>query len=222
MKRLSTPIKVTACIVLLIAMAVLLAPQISRFMGILAASETSTSSAVTEKAAETGLDVPFLADLASADSYGYIGLKSVSGQDGSYSMEFACAVSGKDFVLKTQSFDHEYRQIYQNGRYLFVDDTAKTIQEDLLKYDFLDANLIGAIDGKIIRRSGEIIDGNPANRVEIYKDGTVYAYYFNQKGVLIRFYYIYEGNEVRLDLEKITLGGSCCASFDIPSAYRVN
>lgn len=222
MKRLSTPAIIAVSAVLLVAMTVLLAPVISRLMGTLAASKAAASSGSADTDAETGLDVPFLAELSKADYYGFNAYKSVSGQDGTYRMEVACTVEGDDFVVKTTQYDHEYRQLYQDGHYLLVDDTAKTIQEDLLKFDFLDENLIGAIDGKIIRRSGELIDGNQVERVEIYKDGNVYAYYLNQKGVLVRFYYIYEGNEVTLDLEKFLIGGSCCASFDIPSTYRIN
>ena len=220
MKRLSTPVKIAVCAVLLVAMTVFLAPNISRVMGTLAASK-SAASGNADTNAETGLSIPFLADLAASDYYGFFGYKSVSGQDGSYRMEVACTVDGDDFVIRTVQYDHEYRQIYQDGHYLLVDDTAKTVQEDLLKFDFLDENLIGAIDGKIVRRSGELIDGNQVERIEIYKDGTVYAYYINQKGVLVRFYYLYEGNEVTLDLEKFLIGGSCCASFDIPTAYRI-
>lgn len=222
MKRLSTPVKIAACAILLVAMTILLAPILSRVMGALAASHSAASSDSEDTSIETGLDIPFLSDLSTADYYEFSGSKSVSGQDGSYRMEVACTVSEDDYVVQTQQYDHEYRQIYQDGQYLLVDDTAQTIQQDLLKFDFLDENLIGAIDGKIIRRSGEIIDGNQVDRVEIYKDGTVYAYYFNQKGVLVRFYYIYEGNEVTLDLEKFMIGGSQSVSFDIPSTYRIN
>ena len=222
MKRLSTPVKMAVCAILLVAMTILLAPALSRIMDTLAASRSAASSGSEDTSIETGLAIPFLSDLSTADYYGFSGYRSVSGQGGSYRMEVACTVDGDDFVIQTQQYDHEYRQIYQDGQYLLVDDTTKTIQEDLLKFDFLDKNLMGAIDGKIIRRSGEIIDGNQVDLVEIYKDGTVYAYYFNQKGVLVRFYYIYEGNEVTLDLEKFIIGGSCCASFDIPSTYRIN
>ncbi len=221
MKRLSTPVKIAFFAVLLVTMVIFLAPVISRVMGTLAASKSAASSGSAKTSAESGLAVPFLAELAKAEHYGFIGYKSVSGQDGSYRMEVACAVEGEDFVVKTTQNDHEYRQLYQDGHYLLVDDTSKTVQEDLLKYDFLDENLFGAIDGRIIRRSGEIIDGNPVERVEIYKDGNVYAYYLNQKGVLIRFYYIYEGNEVTLDLEKFVTDGSTGVSFDIPSTYRI-
>ena len=221
MKRLSTPVKIAACAIVLVAMAVLLAPLISRVMGTLAASNAAASG-TSDKTAETGQSIPFLADLAASDYYGFSGYKSVSGQDGSYRMKVGCTVDGDDFVISTEQSDHHYRQIYQDGRYLLVDDTTKTVQEDLLKFDLLDKNLVSAIDGKIIRRSGELIDGSQVERIEIYKDGTVYAYYINQKGVLVRFYYIYEGNEVTLDLEKFLIGSSGGASFDIPAAYRIN
>ncbi len=220
MKNLSTPVKIAACAVLLIVMMVLLAPVISRAMGTLAASKGVAVSAANESA-ETGKSIPFLADLAASNYYGFFAYKTVNGQDGSYRMEVACTADDGDYVMKTVQYDHEYRQIYQDGQYLLVDDTAQTVQEDILRFDFLDSNLIGAIDGKIIRRSGELLDGNQVERIELYKDGTVYAYYINQKGVLVRFFYIYDGNEVTMDFERFLIGGSCCATFDIPPTYRI-
>lgn len=219
MSRLSTGLKVAICAILLIALTALLAPAITNMMSAYAAAAASGNS--TDNSGETGLDIPFLAQLASTDYYGLYGTKTVSGQSGSYGMTFALTVRGDDFALKTDRQDHSYRQLYMDGQYILVDDTAETIQKDVLEFDFPDKNLIESIDGKVLRSAGEIINGTQVTRVEIYKDGTVYAYYFNKQGILIRFYYIYEGNEVTLDFEKALIGDSCCATFDMPSTYTV-
>jgi len=216
MKRLTTPVKAVALAILFLMMAVLLAPVIAQAM---ASQAAGNASAPSEQAGETGMDVPFLSSLVSTNLYGFYGIKSVSGQEGSYGMEYACTVQGDNFVVKTSSNKHDYRQMYIDGEYQLVDDTAKTIQKGVLKFDYIDSNLTSAISGKVIRSSGDIIDGNQVTRVEIYKDGTVFAYFLNQQGVLVRFYYIYDGNEISLDLERIMVGGACCASFDIPSTY---
>jgi hypothetical protein len=216
MKRFSTAFKVAVCAVLIVALAVFLAPAIAQLMATRAADAGASMPAET---GETGMDIPFLAQLASASYYGLYGTKTVTGQEGSYRLEYACTVQGQDFVIKTTNNRHEYRQMYVNGRFKLVDDTDQTVQDDICKFDYLDNNLTSAISGKIIRTSGDIIDGNQVTRVEIYKDGIVFAYYLNQQGVLIRFYYIYDGNEVTLNLDRLMVGGSCCASFDIPSTY---
>ena len=216
-KRLSTRAKVIACAVLFVAMAVLLAPVIAQAM----AAQAAGGAAMPADAAETGMSFPFLSELATSTDYGYDGSKTVSGQQGAYGIEYACTVQNGNFVIQTENDKHEYRQMYVNGEFTLVDDTAKTIQKGVCKFDYLDENLISAISGRIIRTSEDILDGSRVTRVEIYKNGTVFAYYLNQQGALVRFYYIYDGNEVTLTLDRITANGSGGASFDIPSNYSV-
>jgi hypothetical protein len=216
-KHLSTRAKVTVCVVLFAAMAVLLAPVIAQAM----AAQAAAGVAAPTEAAETGMSIPFLSKLATSGYYGYYGSKTVSGQQNSYGIEFACTVQNGNFVIQTESDNREYRQLYVDGEFSLVDDTQKTVQNGVCKFDYLDDNLISAISGRIIRTSEDILDGSRVTRVEIYKDGTVFAYYLNQQGVLVRFYYIYDGNEVTLTLDSIAANGSGGASFDIPSGYSV-
>jgi hypothetical protein len=216
-KPLSMRAKVTACAVLFVVMAVLLAPVIAQAM----AAQAAGSAAAPTDAVETGMSIPFLKELASSAAYSYSGSKTVSGQQGSYDIDYACKVENDNFVIKTESDKHEYRQLYVNGEFTLVDDTQRTVQKGVCKFDYLDNNLISAISGRIIRTSDDILDGSRVTRVEIYKDSAVFAYYLNQQGALVRFYYIYDGNEVTLTLDSIAANGSGGASFDIPSGYSV-
>jgi hypothetical protein len=216
-KRLSTRTKAVACAVLFIVMAVLLAPLIAQSMAAMAAK----SAAAPAETAETGMSIPCLKELAAATSYAYDGSKTVSGLKGEHSTEFVCAVQNGNFVVQTEINQHKYRQLYIGGSYTLVDDTLKSVQQGVCKYDYIDDNLISAVSGRVIRSAADIVDGIQVTRVEIYKDGVVYAYYLNQQGVLVRFYYIYDGNEVTLNLNQITLGGTSGVSFDVPSGYSV-
>jgi len=215
-KYLSTRTQVILCAVLFIVMAALLAPLIAQAM-----AATAATDAATPAAAETGMSIPFLRELATASRYSYDGIKTVSGLQGEHSTEFACAVQDDNFVVQTEVNQHKYRQLYVDGTYTLVDDTLKTVQPGVCKYDYMDGSLISAVSGRVIRTAADIIDGVNVTRVEIYKDGIVYAYYLNPQGVLVRFYYIYDGNEVTLDISQIRLGSSDGVSFDAPSGYSV-
>ncbi|MGI5919805.1 MAG: hypothetical protein ACOX8N_09195 [Christensenellales bacterium] len=216
-KRLSTRTQILLCAVLFIAMAALLSPVIAQAM----AKRAAAGAAAQAIAAETGMIVPFLRELATASRYSYDAVKTVSGMQGEHSTEFSCAVQDDNFVVQTEVNQHRYRQLYVDGSYTLVDDTLKTVQPGVCKYDYMDGSLISAISGRVIRTAADIIDGINVTRVEIYKDGFVYAYYLNPQGVLVRFYYIYDGNEVTLDISQITLGSSDGVSFDVPSGYSV-
>jgi len=216
-KRLSTRAQILLCAVLFIAMAALLSPVIAQAM----AKRAAAGAAAPAAPAETGMSVPFLKELATASRYSYEGVKTVSGMQGEHSTEFACAVQGDDFVVQTEVSQHKYRQLYVDGSYTLVDDTLKTVQPGVCKYDYMDGSLISAISGRIIRTAADIIDGVHVTRVEIYKDGVVYAYYLNPQGVLVRFYYIYDGNEVTLNISQVTPGSADAVSFNIPSGYSV-
>jgi len=216
-KRLSTRTQVIVCAVLFVVMAVLVAPFIAQAM----AKMASADAAAPSEPVETGMSIPFLKELATAAGYAYEGSRTVSGMQGVHSTEYACAVQGDNFVVKIEVNQHEYRQLYTDGNYTLVDDTLKIVQPGVCKYDYIDDKLISAISGRLIRVADDIIDGVQATRVEVYYDGTVYAYYLNQQGVLIRFYYIYDGNEVTLNLSQITPGNTGGVSFDIPSGYSV-
>lgn len=216
-KRLSTRMQVILCAVLFIVMAALLAPLIAQAM----AARAATGAAAPAAAAETGMNIPFLKELATAPRYSYDGIKTVTGLQGEHSTEFACAIKGNDFVVQTEVNQHKYRQLYVDGTYTLVDDTLKTVQPGVCKYDYMDDSLISAVSGRVIRTAADIIDGVNVTRVEIYKDGIVYAYYLNPQGVLVRFYYIYDGNVVTLNISQITLGSADGVSFDVPSGYSV-
>jgi len=216
-KRLSTRTQIIICAVLFIVMAALFAPAIAQAM----AARAAAGAAAPAASAETGMSIPFLKELAAASRYSYDGVKTVYSLQGAHSTEFACAVQDDNFVVQTEVNQHKYRQLYVDGTYTLVDDTLKTVQPGVCKYDYMDGSLISAVSGRVIRTAADIIDGVNVTRVEIYKDGIVYAYYLNPQGVLVRFYYIYDGNEVTLDISQIRLGSSDGVSFDAPSGYSV-
>lgn len=216
-KRLSTRARIILCAVLFVAMAALLSPVIAQAMEAGAAA----GAAAPEVSAESGMSLPFLKELATASRYSYDGVKTVTGMQGEHSTEFSCAVKENDFVVQTEVNQHKYRQLYVDGSYTLVDDTLKTVQRGVCKYDYMDGSLISAISGRVIRTTADIIDGVQVTRVEIYKDGIVYAYYLNPQGVLVRFYYIYDGNEVTLNISQVTPGRTDAVSFNIPSGYSV-
>jgi hypothetical protein len=212
--------QIAASFVLIAALTVIFAPGINHWMSA-RASKTGAVSDAEASPGDTGLSIPFLASLDTAAKFGFSGTKTITGQAGSYALSFACAVDGDDYAVQTISEGHTYRQLYVDGQYMLIDDTAKTIRKGILEFAFPDPQLKNAIKGKLIRSTGEIINGTQVTRTDLYFDGTVYAYYFNQKGELIRYYYIYDGNEVTLDFTQFMIGGAGSASFDAPTAYSV-
>ncbi len=207
-------------VVLLAVLTILFAPGISHWMGARASGAAAVSE-VKASPGETGLAIPFLARLDAATKFGFSGTKTVSGQAGSYVLSFSCAIDGEDYAIQTVREGQTYRQLYIDGAYMLVNDTARTIQKGYLEFAYPDPQLKSAIKGKLIRSAGEIINGTQVTRADIYFEGTVYAYYLNQQGELIRYYYIYDGNEVTLDFTQFSIGGAGGASLDIPAAYSV-
>ena len=220
MSRMIKIAQVAASFVLVGALTVIFAPGINHWMSV-QASKTAAVSQTKAAPRDTGLSIPFLARLDSAATFGFSGTKTVSGQAGSYALSFSCAVDGEDYGIQTVSEGQAYRQLFVDGQYLLINDTGRTIRKGILEFAFPDPQLKNAIQGKLIRSTGEIINGTQVIRADLYFDGTVYAYYFNQQGELIRYYYIYDGNEVTLDFTQFMIGGAGSVSLDVPAAYSV-
>ncbi len=161
----------------------------------------------------------FLSGLKAAEKYSIAGVKKVAGGDSPYSMDFSCAVNGADYAVQAVFDGNTFRQLYKGGKYTLVDDTAQKIYEDVLYIDIPASPIREALTGRVIRSRGEILNGNQVSCIELYHDGRVYAFYLNQQGALVRYYYIYESNEVTIDFTKAVAGSASGVSFELPSGY---
>lgn len=163
----------------------------------------------------------FQSDLNASTQYSFCATKRVTGKDADFELYFVCTIRGDDYVIKTVSGNQERRQLYIDGKNTYINDNEKLVYQNVHEIDFPDTHFQEALTGKVINAYGEIIDGYQANCVELYKNGMVYAVYFDQNGELLRFYYIYDGNEVKLDFCGFFFGkNESSASFDVPSLYR--
>jgi hypothetical protein len=162
---------------------------------------------------------PFLAGLKTAGSYSISGTKQITGGGEAYSMDFSCVVNGADYVVRTVMNFHTIRQLYIGGKYSVADDTALKTYANALLIDTPDHYMQQALSGRLIRSHGEILNGNQVTCIEFYKDGRVYSFFLNQQGALVKYYYVFEGSEVTLDITQAGVGTPSSPSFTIPGNY---
>jgi hypothetical protein len=162
----------------------------------------------------------FTSKLESSPEYSYCMVKSVVGQDASFTMNYIYTVNGKDYAMQTIHDEHTYRQLYKEGKYTFIDDTDKIYYPDANNIGVPDVHLKDAMSGKPVGTGSEIVNGYQQDFVRIYKDGTVYVFYFDMLGKLVRFYYVYDSKSVALDFCRFVIGHCPSgASFEIPVTY---
>jgi len=164
----------------------------------------------------------FAAKLESAPEYSYCVVKTVAGRGASYS-KYSFTMSGDDYAVEIERDGDILRQIYKAGKHVFVDDTNKTYYPDSECIGPPDVHFTGALSGKPADAGSEILNGFLRDYVRVYKDGTVYVYYFDSQGEIVRFYYIYDSNSITLDFCRFVFG-RCpeCVSFDIPDTYAMS
>lgn len=162
----------------------------------------------------------FASRLSAASAYSFSGTKIISGQTIPYTEQFSCTVNGGDFAVRETRDGHVFRQLYEGGQYRLIDDTARTVSNGASSISFPDDRLKTALTGKLIRTKGEILGGKQVDCYEIYRDSTVYAFYFDQRGEIVRYYYIYEGNEITIDFDRFAIGDAAQVSFSVPPEYR--
>ena len=213
--------KIIAIVIGLILLAVLvyfIAPIILNALN-KDSGEPAASPVVTETSEEAQLFENFVADLNAAAQYSICATKTVTKQGEESIVEFGCTVRGDDYAVKIVADDQTYRQFYIGGEYTYADDTTEMIYENVQVVDFPDIHLMKATTGKIINTGEAIVDGNQLIYVEIYKEGIVYAFYLNQQGSLVSFYYIYDNNEVTIDFTSFELESDLCTELSIPTTY---
>ncbi len=162
----------------------------------------------------------FAARLGSAGEYSYCVVKTVAGRDASYSIKYSFTASGKDYAAEIERDGRKLRQIYKDGRYVFVDDTNMTYYPGFENIGPPDVHFTEALSGKPAGAGSEIVNGFERDYVRVYMDGTVYVYYFDSQGGIVRFYYVRDSNAITLDFCRFVFG-RCPegVSFDIPGAY---
>ena len=217
MNRWGRSIGVIAAIIVLAVLMFVAAPRIGGWTQAYLIKPSAAMALPKEDTSKAMGD--FLASLKTAEKYSIAGTKKVAGVSSPYSMDFACAVSGADYAVQTVLNGNTLRQIYKGGKYTLLDDTSKKSYKDVLYIDIPDSHIKEALNGRLIRSRGEILNGNQTTCIEFYKDGRVYAFYLNQQGTLVRYYYIYEGSEVTIDFTKAVVGSSSGVSFDLPAGY---
>lgn len=162
----------------------------------------------------------FLSNMASAKQFSFCVVKSVKEQDSISVMDFGCTIRGDDYAVKFVENEQEFRQLYLDGKHTYINDTEKTVYKNFRVIDFPDVHFLEALSGKLIHTDSEIVNGNQVNCVQLYKNGIVYAVYFNQLGELTRFYYIYDSNEIALDFCGFYFDETVeYASLEFPSSY---
>jgi len=220
MDRYGKIIGIVIGFVLLAVLAFYIAPQISTMMNPASALSTSQSSDTDDPDGVKSL-TDFLADMNTTSKHSYCAIKTVSNTDEQSKFYYGCTIRGADYSVKSVEEDRIHRQLFIDGKYIFIDDTEKTVYPNVQIMDFPDTRFQEALAGKVISFNGEIIDGNQLDCVQMYKDGTVYALYFNQQGEMIRFYYIYDSNEIAIDFCGFYFGDEGeFAPFDIPATYK--
>lgn len=217
MNRLGKVIVVIIAFILLAVFAYIAAPRVGTWTQAYLVKPSSAQALPREDTSQA--IGAFLTSLKTADKYSIAGTKKVTGDALPYSMDFSCAVNGADYAIQSVLEGNTFRQLYKGGKYTLVDDTARKVYKDVLYIDIPAGFLKEALTGRVIRSRGEILNGNQVICIELYKDGRVYAFYLNQQGTLVRYYYIYEGSEVIVDFTKAVVGSASGVSFDIASGY---
>ena len=196
-------------------------PVVDTLMGFFAGmqdSEPSTSD-MTENSEAEVLN-RFVSDLDAASRYTFSGTLRISGdlESSPASMNFTCSVSGSNYAVATAQGGHSYRQLFVNGEYSLIDDTAQTVYQDVSYIAFPDNYFANAFEGRLTRIQEELFQGNPVYCFEMYNDGIVYALYFSKQGELIRCFYIFDSHEITVDFSGFAIGGTG-VSFDVPATY---
>jgi len=219
MDRYGKTISIIVGLGLLVALAFFIAPLISDMT-----SAASTDDAALQIAVESSdggkAFANFLSNLEATNQYSFCAVKSISDSGDLSELFFGCTIRENDYAIKVVENDEERRQLFIDGEYTYINDTSEIVYIKGRDIDFPITHLQEALTGKLIHADEEIIDGNHANRVQIYKNGIIYALYFDQRGDLIRFYYIYDSNEIALDFCGFYFDeGLDFVSFNIPSEY---
>lgn len=215
MTRFSKIFVIIIVLFLLVVLAVNITPVISAAMN---QNSTEQTSRVSDSSKGAKVFENFLSSLNSAKQYSFCVTKSVTGHDVTSVLVYGCTIRGDDYAIKIVEDDQELRQLYIDGEYMYINDTAETVYMNVQEIDIPDIHFQEALTGRLINTSEEIIDGNQVICVEIYKNGTVYAFYFDQQEELIRFYYIYDNHEITIDFHSVFIDSAECACM-LPSSY---
>ena len=221
MSKLGIVIGIVIGLIILVVVAVNLYPVVTAASSPDQSGNASASDSISNAAALEAFE-NFQSQLQSTDQYCFCMLKTVRGHNADYSRYFLCAVEGEDYVIRINNGDSWFRQLYLDGEYTLVDDATETYYPDANRIEFPDTHLVEAANGKVIQIGREIVEGNPAACIKTYADGMVYAFYFNQQGTLVRFYYIYDNAEINIDFCDFVFNSDECATFSIPFSYTLS
>lgn len=220
MSKRAKAVWIALTVLFFVAVAAFVAPMVGSWLNAQGGKDNAPVSTGNTDSAEVKMFKDFASRLAASPAYSFSGTKEISGQTKPYTEQFSCTVNGGNYAVMQTRDGHVLRQLYEGGQYRFVDDTARTVANGISSISFPDDRLKAAFTGKVIRVKGEILEGKQMTCYELYKDGTVYAFYFNQMGALIRYYYIYEGSEITIDFNRFAIGDAALVSFSVPPAYR--
>ena len=218
MNRYGKGIGVFIGLVVLAALVFYIVPKIGSLLS--AHSNDQTDAPAVSEDEDAAIFENFLSDLNASPQYTFCAVRSTTGVTDSYSDVMYCTVKGNDYVIQLEKDKEVYRQIYVDGEYTLVNDTEKTVYKNTQEIDFPDTHFREAVTGKIIGTQGEIINGNQVVGVQLYKNGTVYMFYFDQTGELIRYYYIYNNNEITIDFCNFVMGFTDGISFSVSPSFE--
>ena len=218
MSKLGIVIGIVIGLIVLVVIAVNLYPVVTA-AGILDQTNDASASGSVDDTAALAAFENFRSHINSPEQYCFCMLKTVRGLNADYSRYFLCTVEGEDYVIRVNNGDSWYRQLHVDGEYTLIDDATETYYPNVNRIEFPDTHLVEGSVGKVIQVGEEIVEGNSASCVKTYANDTVYAFYFNQQGTLIRFYYIYNNAETNIDFCDFVFNSVECATFDIPFSY---
>ncbi|MGI5907297.1 MAG: hypothetical protein ACOX8O_01495 [Christensenellales bacterium] len=190
--------------------------------GVLARKQTVSPNPRAVTGPEADMVNGFLNRVNTAPVYNYSGTKRISGdtQAPPTTTSFSCTVSGDDYAIEAVKGERTYRQLYVDGAYSLVDDSARAVYRGLSYIDFPGDRLKEAFTGKLTRIRHKLMDGNRVISCELYRNGIVYTLVFTRQGGLVRCTYIYDSHDIVIDFSRFDTGGTPVVSFSVPAAYQ--
>lgn len=183
-----------------------------------AAISSNTDSNVASNA-QTKAFNDFAAKFTAADRYSFSCTKKITGDSIPFTTTFSCSVNGDDYAISAIYGSRKLRQLYVNGKYNLLDDTARVVYEDIAYISYPDLLLHEACSAKILRVKEDIIDGEPVECFELYADGIMYELYFSQQGEMLRYYSISDNYEMEINFTDFTIGSIERNSFLLLPEY---